>query len=667
MSTDDAVALVDSTYKKHKNAFIFVRHGGFEETFLANDEEEMNDWLAKLNYAAAFRTAGVRMRGVVGGNYEGQRTRGIRRLDSSASGSSVQTPTGEVHIVSGKIDQQMAQDILAARREIMQQKILQAEARIAEVTKQLEIMLRNARHLCILAPIQAKTREAVIMSAGKMAAKLRWVRMEVWRLRCHRDILSLDLEEENKIIGKRAESAVPAGQPALDNTPAKATDRDSLIRMDTKGTSKSTVPSHAPQTPPLRPATMQSSPSKNDFGMDDIFATPPTQASTFSRQQAAWELPPLKFGGLERTTSPSSNTSRQPGALSPVLSHMSSYPSMRREMSPDGHRTVSTPHAAHNHNMRSPDAGEQVALCEAGLIDHVASHSQLHPRMQQRRASETVIDDSKEAKDEFGDELKVDRANKIRRSIHRTLRETPAHIGSHLGSQKKKEKEKDGAGDKPAKDGEEPEKSTSDHLSRGSGSFVVHGKKASVITFGDELSGLAQEERLKGMRNNSKLNEVTNANTPANTNTSMAYPPLTTITSHDIPSRFDVRDREHRESAASNMTATGRSFKELHQRLREHSGAHGDGSADAVDLDSEVGDSSGVRTPPARDSERPGTSYRDDDGGHAQAAFYSPEAPATPRSRGSKMSRSERAGEGDEGGRLEAEWANTTEEAEEKQ
>jgi hypothetical protein len=287
--------------------------------------------------------------------------------------------------------------------------------------------------------------------------------------------------------------------------------------------------------------------------------------------------------------------------------------------------------------------------------------------MQQRRASETVIDDSKEAKDEFGDELKVDRANKIRRSIHRTLRETPAHIGSHLGSQKKKEKEKDGAGDKPVKDGEEPEKSTSDHLSRGSGSFVVHGKKASVITFGDELSGLAQEERLKGMRNNSKLNEVTNANTPANTNTSMAYPPLTTITSHDIPSRFDVRDREHRESAASNMTATGRSFKELHQRLREHSGAHGDGSADAVDLDSEVGDSSGVRTPPARDSERPGTSYRDDDGGHAQAAFYSPEAPATPRSRGSKMSRSERAGEGDEGGRLEAEWANTTEEAEEKQ
>jgi len=39
MSTDDAVALHDSTYNKHKHSFLFVRHGGFEETFLADNVE----------------------------------------------------------------------------------------------------------------------------------------------------------------------------------------------------------------------------------------------------------------------------------------------------------------------------------------------------------------------------------------------------------------------------------------------------------------------------------------------------------------------------------------------------------------------------------------------------------------------------------------------------
>src|SRR5436305_5079539 len=150
----------------------------------------MNDWLAKLNYAAAFRTSGVRMRGVVGGNYDGQRTRGIRRLNSNGGSTrSVQTPTGEVTIVSGRIDMKMAEDILAARKEIMMQKISEAEEKMALAQKQLDDILRNARHLQILAPIQSKTRDQVLLAAARMEAKLKWVRMEMWRMRCHRDIL----------------------------------------------------------------------------------------------------------------------------------------------------------------------------------------------------------------------------------------------------------------------------------------------------------------------------------------------------------------------------------------------------------------------------------------------------------------------------------------------
>lgn len=204
VSTDDAVALLDHSYKKHKHAFAFVRHGGVQEYFLAESEAEMNDWLAKLNYAATFRTAGVRMRGVVGGNYEGQRVRVIRRVGDSSGANVVDSPSGEVSILRGGIDHQLAADISNARRQIVEQKILDSEERMVSASKQLDAYLRNASHLSILTPIQAKTREQVVLAAGALAAKLQWVRMDMWKFKCHRDILALDMEEERKMMKEQA-------------------------------------------------------------------------------------------------------------------------------------------------------------------------------------------------------------------------------------------------------------------------------------------------------------------------------------------------------------------------------------------------------------------------------------------------------------------------------
>ncbi|KAA8563795.1 hypothetical protein EYC84_011810 [Monilinia fructicola] len=283
MSTDDAVALVDSTYKKHKHAFIFVRHGGFEETFLADNEDEMNDWLAKLNYAAAFRTAGVRMRGVVGGNYEGQRNRGIRRLDCpNESTKSIQTPSGEVTIVSGKIDNKMQDDILAARRQIMLQKIAESEDKLSIAVKQLDSQLRNARHLQILAPVQPKTREQVLSAAARMSAQLKWGRMEIWRLKCHRDILILDLDEE-----KHTEGGFEQKTESNGDTPMSA--RSTLNRLQSKASSLK--PHDTPKSPTsdsiTRPSTAGQALSSSEKGhnSEDIFQTTPSskhkaQAST---------------------------------------------------------------------------------------------------------------------------------------------------------------------------------------------------------------------------------------------------------------------------------------------------------------------------------------------------------------------------------------------------
>ncbi|RKF59698.1 Protein transport protein sec73 [Golovinomyces cichoracearum] len=216
MSTDDSVALQDSLYKKHKNAFIFVRHAGFEETFIAGNEEEMNDWLAKLNYAAAFRTSRVRMRGLVGGNYDGQRFRSIRSLDHlDNSVHSAQTLNGDLTVTNSKIDSQMAQDIFSARREIMVQKIAEEEEKLAVAQKNLESQLRNARHLQMLTPIQQRTRDNILMAAGKMAAQLKWGRIRIWRLKCHRDILSMDLEEEKTSSSSNIKNTATSSDPGL--------------------------------------------------------------------------------------------------------------------------------------------------------------------------------------------------------------------------------------------------------------------------------------------------------------------------------------------------------------------------------------------------------------------------------------------------------------------
>ncbi len=195
MSTDDAVALLDSSYRKHKNAFIFVRHGGFEETLLAESESEMNDWLAKLNYAAAFRSTGVRMRAVVARNSTAAKSAATKRTDTNNSHASTLTTAEDAQIMDG-IDGNVPPEIVLARRQVMFGKIRQANGKLATSQKELEHQLRNARHLQLLAPIQAKTREDTIFAAGRMAAKLKWVRVEMWRVRCHRDILLMDLQDD---------------------------------------------------------------------------------------------------------------------------------------------------------------------------------------------------------------------------------------------------------------------------------------------------------------------------------------------------------------------------------------------------------------------------------------------------------------------------------------
>ncbi|KAK4137588.1 hypothetical protein BT67DRAFT_114020 [Trichocladium antarcticum] len=551
ISTDGAVALMDSTYNKHKHAFLYVRHGGFEEVFLAEDDDEMNDWLAKLNYAAAFRTSGVRMRGVIGGNYDGQNRRAIR--GGSGNVQVIQTPSGEVTVSRSRIDHKMAQDILAARREIMSHKIDDANEKLKEVEGTLESQLRNSRHLQILAPISPKTREQVLQSAARMAAQLKWTRMDIWKVKCHRDILQMDLEEERQLL-----------DPPTVEPPMRIITREESKASRVSGKQRSQSSTRASLT---RSSTATARSDEDSSSMvTDAFQTPPTSVTTASRDDL-YDLPglPVNRGDLRKASVSTAVSSNVSGPATPPRNEAGSSAS---------------PEKSKFRQQEEVDADERDLLQQAGLLESALS------RASERKGSThgADIEDTPERRERGHSGTPAERLerSKIRRSLQRTLREGAGHISHH-----RHRRGRDSISNGPLAD--DANRDAPDVLPRGSGSFVVHGKKASVITFGNELQmqGLSSEVRQRIQRDDASGNRVISGESSD---------------FHSILNARSIADREHRGSAASASTATARSFRDLHRRVSTAQGANRAlggslGLPYDEDSDAAVSFSDGRRTP----------------------------------------------------------------------
>ncbi|KAK3685989.1 hypothetical protein B0T22DRAFT_410776 [Podospora appendiculata] len=628
MSTDGAVALMDSSYKKHKHAFVYVRHGGFEEVLLADSEDQMNDWLAKLNYAAAFRTSGVRMRGVVGASYDGQGRRAMRCVETNQT-EAVQTPSGEVMISRSRIDQKMAQDILAARRDIMFQKVADANEKLQHAEKVLESQLRNSRHLQILAPIQPKTREAMLLSAARMAAQLKWTRMEIWRLKCHRDILLMDLEEERQTLG------LP---PDTGSDGSFLTEKP--ISREASKTSNSSVLQQSPQSPTqtslTRTSTVTGISDDGSSPQTDVFQTPPTSAtsSSFHGRNNSWELPGLTFDQVDlRKASVSSAVST---AVSSGRSAITTSPRTKINQS------TATEKAKFEHP-DEVDANERDLLEQAGLIRDELPHS----ADQKAPIFTTESAESSARRERHSSSNAADRLdrNKIRRSLQRTIREGAGHMAHHR-NRKGRDSASSGAlsDEMAAYDGP-------DILARGTGSFVVHGKKASVITFGNELhlQSMSPEEsiRLKSIRRPPQGDQRDDAAAMLTTDNSTPRGPsggdgadfrsvLIARSAHDA-------DRKHRGSAASASTATARSFRELHRKYSSAQTAKGITPSGSLalpsdeDSDAAVSFSDGRRTPLPPIEGEPSDAETEDENDISPPVreerltrFFTPEPPASP-------------------------------------
>jgi hypothetical protein len=563
---DGAVALVDNTYKKHKNSFVMFSKAG-EETFLADSEKDLNEWLGVLNYTAAFETLGVRSRGMIGGLYEGQKNQGMRRLESSHSTKTIPTSTGDVTIQSGTIDSHFAQQMMSARKELMQVRISESEEKLAHAIRELETRLRDARHLQILAPIQPKTRELVIHAAGRLSAKLKWTRIEIWRMKCHRDILAQELEDEKQgVIDRQAQTdgITEAAQPQQPQLSPQQSHRGSKVSGLARLTSRTSSVTSGNKPPPLSPGLSARPGTKSsrdtDFGGDEAYKTPPET----SRQSSPRD-PSAQFHNNLMAFRPASD--RRSSLASSSAQSPRMYPADHRPSvstmddgaldsdsdsdSDDGSRyTTPPPGKAGDMDPRTPEG------LEISPLDGTRPEAAVESDNEQSLAALTGSPRTKQ-----------------RRSLHRTLRESHGG-GSHRRSHKSRDSTSTIASDNTGSEG----------LARGIGSFTVHGKKASVIQFGSDWHSTTAEERLKTKK---QLQEALEAddrdgNSFVSSSTATALSPGSDANEHLAPRKLSAGTTKQRH--VSSQTITPANFRES---FKMHQSDSGDAS-DMSDIEEET-------------------------------------------------------------------------------
>lgn len=480
VSTGDTVALLDSSYKKHKHAFTFVRHNAMEEIFLASSDSDMNDWLAHLNYAAAFRTTGVRTKGMIATNYEGQRYRKSQRLSSMSSQKSHQS--ADMEPPSPSIDTDIVAEFVAARRQLMSEKIRERNEKLLVLQKQLEDLLQNARHLQVLTPVHARARESVILAAGRLSAKIKWVRQDIWRSKCYRQVLLRDLGEDDEAVESRVGSVAEPAPSQSDGARLASLSGPSLASepsVERAGSIVHTVSSvdipdsngASPDQPPETGLLAQ--PSNDELRRPSI-PTSVTSAdiSRVGRRRSAVTVP-----GRAKSYSPDPTTIKLEREAS-VLSRASRW---------DGASLASK-----TSKLTSPvsfDDGEERVLREAGLLELPASPSgnkdeDIAPDAIPGKASEAEVTPSDKGE-------KSDKPSRVRRSLHRTLRDS--HVHKHHSHSKKKR----GSVSSTGQEEDDQVSGEGEILPRKAPSFTVHGKKASIVTFGSEWQNMPPEERLK--------------------------------------------------------------------------------------------------------------------------------------------------------------------------
>jgi hypothetical protein len=153
VSLSYAICIVDEEYTKYPHVFRLITGDGQQFLLRAENDEEMEDWMLKINYAATLKTTGVRMR-------------------------PTKRPTSNDKL---------------KREEEAKEKVDELSDRIDEQVKLLDRELQLRRNLMVLIPYQKSTKDRVISFAETLGKRIKSKRIELQRLECYRDYLESEL------------------------------------------------------------------------------------------------------------------------------------------------------------------------------------------------------------------------------------------------------------------------------------------------------------------------------------------------------------------------------------------------------------------------------------------------------------------------------------------
>ncbi|KAG8818004.1 hypothetical protein FRC18_000291 [Serendipita sp. 400] len=441
ISVNGAVAVLDLSYTKYRNTFRLVLPKGRQYLMQVVDEHELNEWLARINYASAFKTAGLRMRpiglsgrdveltGIAAANSHARETLFLQQqsgsnhtvhdwispdgeeiaspvadpdegskdsldvvssLPSSANAgrsrfipvsksdarldveSSAYTVKEDAELLKAAFDDVKAElaagsplvkssqeeangtkhahrasissststisptrqgfqamdlpkERLSSRGNALKLKITELESKINTLQKQLDHDLLCARNLAIATPFQQTTRLRLLDHVHPIAKRVKQVRLELTKLRCHREVLYIDFIADERQRYQTTRAALKIATATLkrrlgDRSLSRIPSPDSLPptvvpgpgvrhhgRQESYASSESTGESSSQHTIParaMRNQLQQHSQSDQDlpqlnspqdpqsqdslFALDDPSSTieEPFQSTTSKREQA---------------------------------------------------------------------------------------------------------------------------------------------------------------------------------------------------------------------------------------------------------------------------------------------------------------------------------------------------------------------------------------------
>ncbi|KAI8985916.1 hypothetical protein BDB01DRAFT_721172 [Pilobolus umbonatus] len=167
ISLSYAICIYDKSYTKYPHVFRLITGDGQQFLLRAADDEDMNDWMLKINYAASLKTTGVRVKSSLRPNYA---------------------------LHSAVTREQMHNDDRLKRDIKVKEKVTELTIRIDEQIKSLRREHQLRKNLMVIVPHQKSTKDRLISFAEAVGKRIKNKRIELQRLRCYRDYLQSELE-----------------------------------------------------------------------------------------------------------------------------------------------------------------------------------------------------------------------------------------------------------------------------------------------------------------------------------------------------------------------------------------------------------------------------------------------------------------------------------------